>query len=65
MAFDAQEDAQQRGLGLTDRNSKDLSQHSLEFKELQRNLDSEDETKKFMDEKGEDRGSLAQQEVNF
>ena len=38
-------------------------QHSLEFKELQRRLDNEDETKKFMDEKGEDRGSVEQAEV--
>lgn len=64
LAFDSQEDAKQRGLGLADRNDKDLLQHSLEYKELQRHLDNEDDTKKFMDEKGEDRGSLAQQEIN-
>ena len=60
----ASEDARQRAKALMDKNEKDILQHSLEYRELQRHLDHEEITDYFMDLKAQDKAAVAQEAVN-
>ncbi|CBY09886.1 unnamed protein product [Oikopleura dioica] len=64
LAFENQEDARQRAKALMDKNEKDILQHSLEYRELQRHLDHEEITDYFMDLKAQDKAAVAQEAVN-
>ncbi|CAG5094449.1 Oidioi.mRNA.OKI2018_I69.XSR.g13566.t2.cds [Oikopleura dioica] len=64
LAFENQEDARQRAKALLDKNEKDILQHSLEYRELQRHLDHEEITECFMDLKSQDKAAIAQEAIN-
>jgi len=60
MAFDQRDEAEQKMATLQDRNQKDLAQFNMEYKELMRQLDHDNDLKKFLLDKAQERWELAE-----
>merc|ERR1712168_78579 len=59
-AFDQRDEAEQKMATLQDRNQKDLAQFNMEYKELMRQLDHDNDLKKFLLDKAQERWELAE-----
>lgn len=63
LAYDQRDEAEQKMAALKERNSKNLTQYHMEYKELLRQLDHDTCLKKFLLDKAEERWEQAEEQI--